>query len=113
METTVIAEIGERITVKNFMLKEGYNAFFKSVRENANGYPYITFIRQGPKGTEAENLYFSKNFSDSVAEGTDVLGLFKSGNVKVAQIIYKDGRPTRWKLVSADSGGYADISDLD
>jgi len=96
------------------MKKEGYTSFFKSVRENANGYPFITFLRPRMDGkVEAENVYFSKSTSSEVGEGMDVLGLFRRGEVKVAQINYTDGRPSRWKLVSANDGGYVSIDDLD
>lgn len=111
---TAIAEISERITIKKFMKSKGFSSFFKSIRVNSNNYPYVTFLRPLPDGrNEGENVYFSKNFSDHVAEGVDVLSLFKSGNVKVAQISYRDGRPTRWKLVSSESGDYVSIDDLD
>lgn len=114
METTAIAQISERVSIKNFMKKEGYTSFFKSVRYNTNGLPYVTFLSPTGDGkTSAENIYFSQTLSDEVTEGTDVLDLFRSGTVKVAEITYKDGRPTRWKLVSAESGGYVSIDDLD
>lgn len=113
METTM-ASISERIPVKNFMIMNGFSSFFKSVRYNTNGLPYVTFLSPTGDGkTSAENVYFSKNLSSEVAEGTDVLNLFRSGTVKVAQISYSDGRPTRWKLVSSESGGYVSIDDLD
>lgn len=110
-----LATISERVTIKQFMQKEGFQAFFKSVRENSNGLPYVTFLRPvGDGRNEGENVYFSRNTSAEVTLGTDVLSLFKSGNVKVAQISYSDGRPTRWKLVSANqSEDYVSIDDLD
>lgn len=113
--STALATISERISVKKFMVNNGFTAFFKSVRENANGLPYVTFLRRMPDGSnEGENIYFSRNTSAEVALGTDVVTLFKGGKVKMAEVSYSDGRPSRWKIVSANQNDdYVSIDDLD
>lgn len=110
---SAIANISERISIKSFMLNNGFSAVCTFVRENSNGYPYITFLRRRADGTnEGENVYFSKRTSETVAAGTPVDRDLVS-NLKVAQISYSDGRPTRWKLVSSAEGeNYQSIDDL-
>lgn len=48
-------------TVQAFMKMKNFVSVHKSVRANANGYPFITFINDK---NEAENIYFSKAGSE-------------------------------------------------
>lgn len=62
------------VSVQEFMKSNNFISVVKIVRENANGYAYITFITEGNK---AENIYFSKNASILVNAGeTIAMGFF-------------------------------------
>ncbi len=56
-------------TIQEFAKSKGFTQVAPSVRENANKYPFITFI---DKDNKAENIYFSKNAAKQVAVGTPV-----------------------------------------
>jgi len=53
-------------TIKDFCKSKGFVQINKTIAENSNGYPFITFITGANK---AENIYFSKASSANVAEG--------------------------------------------
>lgn len=53
-------------SVQDFMKQQGFVSVVTSVKENANGYPYVTFLNAK---NEAENIYFSKTCSNTVAKG--------------------------------------------
>lgn len=61
-----------RLTLKEFVAQEGINAI-SNVRVNTNGYPFVTVLR----GSDAENVYFSKNASEKVDEGTTIKSIAK------------------------------------
>lgn len=53
-------------TLKEYVTMKGFTQIAKAVRENTNGYPFITFISADNK---AENVYFSINAAETVAAG--------------------------------------------
>ena len=57
------------IGVQEFMKFNNFISVVKAVRENANAYPYVTFITADNK---AENVYFSKNASTLVNAGKTI-----------------------------------------
>ena len=93
-----------RITFKAFCQNEGITAIHKTIRKNANGYPFITVLR----GAEAENIYFSKKASAEVSEGEIVKAIASQLFVNFA--VNQEGE-SRTKLSFAGNS-YEDINDM-
>ena len=55
--------------VKEFMKDSQFTSVNRTVRENSNGYPYITFLKAN---NEAENIYFSKNSAIGMTAGLEI-----------------------------------------
>lgn len=55
----------ESISIKEYCQENSIQRL-SNVRENTNGYKYVTFV---DANNEAENIYFTKNSSDSVSVG--------------------------------------------
>jgi hypothetical protein len=91
-------------TFAEFCKTNGITAINNNVRVNTNGYPFITVLR----GSDAENIYFSKNASSEVAEGSDVPSIAKS--LYIVETVNAVGEP-RIKL-SFNKGNYTNIADL-
>ena len=81
--------------IKDFVASKGFATIVPVIRENANGYPFITFI---DAKNVAENIYFSKTSSAFLAAGQ----LIDKGFINQYQIgttVNANGE-TRTKLVS-------------
>lgn len=50
----------------SFCQSNNFTEMHNAIRENANGYPYVTFINADNK---AENIYFSVRASETVTAG--------------------------------------------
>lgn len=61
------------MSLKTFAQSEGITAFSAVVRANVNGYPFVTALR----GSDAENIYFSKNASAQISEGQSFKSIAK------------------------------------
>ena len=86
------------ISVQDFMKSKGFVSIHKSVRKNANGYPYLTFINAD---NEAENIYFSKASGEDKEAGQLLYkGFFDKLNV--AEVTNADGE-VRMKIVGTSS----------
>lgn len=96
----------ETMSVKDFMKSNGLTVV-NTVRENTNGYPYLTFIN---KDNVAENIYFSKSLSDKFSAGQPVIKGFFTGII-MSFVTYEDGREDRWKL-SSEGGNRLDADSL-
>ena len=96
------------MTIKAFAKSKGFTQMHQSVRENKNGYPFITFINAS---NEAENIYFSKRAAESVAEGTAITRSLLEG-FQMSEVVYSDGRPTQWKISSQGESTRVDLEDL-
>lgn len=84
--------------VKEFMGERNFVSVHKTVRENANGYPYVTFI---DKDNKAENIYFSKSESDKHQAGNEIAkGFFDK--LQIAETENAEGEK-RMKLVGTGS----------
>ena len=86
-------------SVKDFMQANGFVQVHKEVRENTNGYPYITFINSD---NEAENIYFGSSIADNYAAGDAIAKGFFDG-LLIAETYTPDGE-LRIKLISATGG---------
>lgn len=97
----------ETVSVKDFMLSSGYVQVVKTVRVNTNGYPYVTFIDEN---NVAMNIYFSKNASKLVAEGSAIeRGFFNP--FRVAETTNASGEK-RMKIVGMGEGMRLSVEDL-
>lgn len=94
-------------TVKDFMVNNGFVSVHREVRENQNGYPFITFINADNK---AENIYFSKGGAEMVAAG-EMITKELIAKFQVAETTNAAGEP-RIKLVRKGSGERLELSDL-
>lgn len=93
-------------SVKDFMTSKNFTQVAKTIRENSNNYPYITFI---DKDNKAENVYFSKNLSKKYIAGEIIeKGFFD--NIQIGYTKNAEGE-IRTKLVSKESNRL-DINDL-
>jgi uncharacterized protein YbcV (DUF1398 family) len=92
------------ITIKEFAQQRQMVQIVPRVRENINGYPYITFI---DKDNHAENIYFSKGTGSTVAAG-NVVDKALMSKLQIA-FTKNDAGEERIKLVSNER---VDIMDL-
>lgn len=94
------------IPVMDWMKSHNFTQVSNVVRENENGYPYVTFINADNK---AENVYFSKNQAPNYAAGDAIERGFFSG-LQIVLTVNSSGE-LRTKLGSA-TGNRVDIGDL-
>lgn len=95
-------------SVQQFMEDEGYISVVNVVRQNANGYLYITFM---DADNVAENIYFSQAASELVEVDDEIANGFFSP-FSMSYVTYTDGREPRWKISSANGGNRISVADL-
>lgn len=86
------------LTVQEFCATNNLVEVAKQVRENANGYAFITFI---DSNNVALNLYLSKSLCEEIAVNTPITKGFFSNKV-VVKTENAEGE-TRFKLAHKDS----------
>ena len=86
------------MSVSEFCAANNLVEVAKSVRVNANGYPYITFI---DSSNVAFNLYLSISLSSEIAEGTEIRRGFFNDKV-IAETENAEGEK-RFKLAHKES----------
>jgi hypothetical protein len=97
------------LTLKSYAVEQGFSSVCPQVRENTNGYPFITFIDPKlPEKENAVNIYFSKSASKEVALGTPVKDI--ASKLYVTDVLNADGEP-RTKL-TFNKGEYIALEDL-
>ena len=89
-------ELVEKLSLSTFRKLFGYTEIVKVVRENANGYPFITFLTDK---NVAENIYFSIKASDKVAAGIEVDAKFFSRNEFLFAEVKNQQGENRWKII--------------
>lgn len=97
------------VSVKDFMRSNGFTQVHNEVRQNSNGYPFITFINGK---NEAENIYFSKKASElpQAKLGTPITkGYFEAFNVAETT---NEKNEKRIKIVSVGSSSRLDMDNL-
>jgi hypothetical protein len=94
------------MSIADFCKSRNLTEIVPKVRVNANGYPYVTFI-DGAKNL-AENIYFTKNASDTVEEDMDLRIIAK--DLQIVFVTNSDGEE-RIKL-SRKSTSRLSIDDL-
>lgn len=83
------------ISVKEFCNQLNVASVASAVRENSNGYPFVTFIDSDNK---AENVYFSKEGSKQYAAGS-VIGKGFFDKLQIAYVTNEEGEE-RIKLIT-------------
>lgn len=78
------------MSIALFSKQNGFVSVHETVRENSNGYPYLTFLSNKINPVTgkvfAENVYFSKNASADVVEGTQITpSLLKSLQICITE----------------------------
>jgi len=94
-------------TLRDFCQSRNFVEIHKTIRENNNGYPYITFI---DSKNVAENIYFSKSQSANVAEGMLVTPSILR-DLRVASVFNVNGEE-RTKLCGAGESQRLSLDDL-
>lgn len=98
----------ERSTLQSFMVAQGITAVAPTIRQNTNGYPFITVLR-GSGPDSAENIYFSIKASAEVAEGQALKSIAK--DLYVVDTLNKAGE-SRTKLCFAGESSYLSVAEL-
>ena len=94
-------------SLSSFCKSNKFTEIHKTIRENTNGYPYITFITSDNK---AENIYFSKSKSSEVAAGMLISpSLLK--DLQIATVTNANGE-SRTKLVGTGESNRLTLDDL-
>ena len=97
----------EQISLKQLFKKGVFNAV-SVLRENENGYPYVTLLRTTSKGTASQNVYFGQKtaelVSDTFSEGDNILSFL--ADAEVIQTENAQGE-VRFKLSKNPGSDYA------
>jgi ssDNA-specific exonuclease RecJ len=93
-------------TLKSYCVEQGFTAVSPDVRENTNGYPFITLL----KGKNAENIYFGIEASSEVVAGSPTKDIF--AKLYVTTVENKDGEARVILTFKKGESKYLDISDL-
>lgn len=91
--------------IKDFAMARGFVQINPMVRQNTNGYPFLTFIN---KDNVAENIYFSKTASKSVTVGQVVTNEV----AKTLQIGYTKNEAGEERIKLISNSQRVDIADL-
>ena len=94
-----------RVSFRDFCKSEGITSICKKVRVNENGYPYITVLR----GSDAENIYFSKKAAAEVDEGLEVKSI---ANLLYVNTAVNSNGESRTKLSFAGNSSYEDVDSM-
>lgn len=93
------------VTIAEFAQEKGFVSVAQVVRENTNGYPYITFIDADNK---AENVYFSKEAAKNVTAGQAV----DADMMKTYQIAFTTNEAGEERVKLIGNSGRLDLSAL-
>jgi hypothetical protein len=93
-------------TLKSYCVEQGFTAVSPSIRENANGYPFITLLR----GKDAENIYFSINAASEVSAGSSTKDIF--AKLYVANVENANGEARVKLTFNKGESSYLNILDL-
>ena len=94
-------------SLRDFCSSRNFVEIHKAVRENSNGYPYLTFIDSKNK---AENIYFSKSQSANFADGM-LLSPSIMKDLQIATVTNAQGEE-RTKLVGKGESNRLNLDDL-
>jgi hypothetical protein len=94
-------------SLSEFCSSRNFTTIHEAVRENSNGYPFLTFISADNK---AENVYFSKSMAENVTEGQLVDSKLLQ-SLQIAETVNANGE-TRYKLAGFGESRRLKLSDL-
>jgi hypothetical protein len=79
-----------------------------TLRENMNGYPYVTMLVDSPQGTKSQNVYFGQKTSERIMDNYSVGDNIINSLVEaeVIQSVNEAGE-TRFKLSTGQASEYA------
>src|SRR5574343_1368811 len=97
----------KKVSLKS-LYKQGKISSFSEVRENENGYPYLTIIL---KEGSSQNLYFGQRSAENVVVGQK-LTAEQLLSAEVVQSVNKNG-DIRFKLSIAGATDYQTSAELD
>ena len=97
----------EQISLKQLFKKGVFNTV-SILRENENGYPYVTLLRTTSKGTASQNIYFGQKTAKIVSDTFNVGDRIDS-LLADAQIIKTENSngEVRYKLSTNPTSDYA------
>lgn len=97
----------EQISLKQLFKKGVFNTV-SVLRENENGYPYVTLLRTTSKGTASQNVYFGQKTAQIVSDTFNVGDRIDS-LLADAQIIKTENSngEVRYKLSTNPTSDYA------
>ena len=98
----------ETLTIKEFAQENGFVTYNKTVRANANGYCFVTFMNEA---NEATNVYLSRKLGEEISEGDSVIEMFREHQCAVFVVVNADGEE-RTKLGSRSESLRGNIEDL-
>jgi hypothetical protein len=98
----------ETLSIKEFAQANNIVRYSLTIRVNANGYPFVTFVDGERNGT---NIYFSKAMAEKISVGDDTLAVIKEHGCKIAILTNADGEE-RIKLVGNGENQHGSIEDL-
>lgn len=98
----------ETLTIKEFAQENNFVSYNKTVRANANGYCFVTFMNEA---NEATNVYLSRKLGEEISAGDSVIEMFKEHQCAVFQTVNADGE-ARIKLGSRSESLRGNIEDL-
>lgn len=93
------------VTIAEFAQERGFVSVAQEVRENANGYPYVTFI---DADNVAENVYFSKDAATHVTAGQAIDASF----LKQHQIAFTENAAGEERVKIIGNSGRLDLGAL-
>ena len=102
------------MSIALFCKNNGFTSVHETVRENENGYPYLTFLSNKTNPVTgkviAENVYFSKKAAKNVIEGTPV----NKSMLKRLQVCVTENAngEVRNKISNIGSSPYLSLDDL-
>ena len=94
------------LSIKEFAQANNIASYALTIRENANGYLFATFISAT---NEATNIYFSRAMSEKISAGDDTKATLKDHGCVIMETTNADGE-MRLKLCGNSERG--NIEDL-
>ena len=102
----------EQISLKQLFKKGVFNAV-SVLRENENGYPYVTLLRTTSKGTASQNVYFGQKTAELVSDTFNVGDRIDSMLADAQVIKTKNAdNEVRFKLSTNPTSDYASEQQL-
>jgi hypothetical protein len=96
------------MSIKDFATENNIAEYVLTVRENANGYCYVTFIT---KSNEGMNVYLSRKLGELISAGDSTVDMFREHKCAIFEVTNDDGE-VRIKIGSQGESLRGSIEDL-